>query len=81
MFRIKIKRRIDNMLILTRHTNESIKIGVDGEITVVVLGIKGNQVKIGIDAKKDIPINRMEVYERILAERNKEIEQRQQQQE
>ena len=56
------------MLVLTRHTNESIKIGVDAEITVVVLGIRGNQVKIGIDAKRDIPVHRTEIYERIQQE-------------
>lgn len=56
------------MLVLTRHTNESIKIGVDAEITVVVLGIRGNQVKIGIDARRDIPVHRTEIYERIQQE-------------
>jgi len=60
------------MLVLTRHTNESIKIGTDGEITVVVLGIKGNQVKIGIDAKKEIPVHRTEIYERIAKEKEQE---------
>jgi carbon storage regulator len=53
------------MLVLTRHTNESIKIGNEAEITVVVLGIKGNQVKLGIDARRDIPVHRTEIYERI----------------
>ena len=56
------------MLVLTRHTNESIKIGNDAEITVVVLGIRGNQVKIGIEAKRDIPVHRTEIYERIQQE-------------
>lgn len=56
------------MLVLTRHTNESIKIGNEAEITVVVLGIKGNQVKIGVDAKREIPVHRTEIYERIREE-------------
>lgn len=69
------------MLILTRRVGENIFIGENAEIVVTVLGIKGNQIKIGIEAKRDIPVNRAEVYERILAERNKEIEQREQEQE
>jgi carbon storage regulator len=60
------------MLVLTRHTNESIKIGTDAEITVVVLGIRGNQVKIGIEAKRDIPVHRTEIYERIQEEKVKD---------
>jgi carbon storage regulator len=56
------------MLVLTRHTNESIKIGADAEITVVVLGIRGNQVKIGIEADRGIPVHRSEIYERIKEE-------------
>ena len=60
------------MLVLTRHTNESIKIGNDAEITIVVLGIRGNQVKIGIEAKRDIPVHRTEIYERIQEEKVKD---------
>lgn len=62
------------MLVLTRHTNESIKIGNDAEITVVVLGIKGNQVKLGIEARKDIPVHRTEIYERIKEEQKQQEE-------
>lgn len=51
------------MLILTRRTNEGIRIGDD--ITVVVLGVKGNQVRLGIGAPKDVPVHREEIYERI----------------
>ncbi|MCL5261130.1 MAG: carbon storage regulator CsrA [Gammaproteobacteria bacterium] len=51
------------MLILTRRVSESIIIGDD--ITVTVLGVKGLQVKIGIQAEKDVPIHREEVYLRI----------------
>ncbi len=54
------------MLILTRKPGESITIGDD--IKVVVLEIKGRQVKIGIDAPSHIPVHRMEVYKRIQEE-------------
>lgn len=51
------------MLILTRKDNESLFIGDDIEVTV--LGVKGNQVRIGINAPKDTPVHREEVYRRI----------------
>jgi len=51
------------MLILTRRADESLMIGDDIKITV--LGIKGNQVRIGIDAPKDVPVHREEIYQRI----------------
>ena len=51
------------MLILTRRANESLMIGDDIKITV--LGIKGNQVRIGIDAPKDVAVHREEIYQRI----------------
>jgi carbon storage regulator len=50
------------MLTLTRRINESLKIGAD--ITVTVMGIKGTQVRIGIDAPKDAAVLREEVFER-----------------
>jgi len=50
------------MLILTRRVTESIRVGED--ITVVVLGIKGNQVRIGINAPKELSVDREEVRER-----------------
>ena len=54
------------MLILTRRTNESLVIG--DNITLTVLGIKGNQVRIGISAPKEIVVDRAEVHARKQAE-------------
>jgi carbon storage regulator len=54
------------MLILTRRTGESVMIG--NEVTLTVLGVKGNQVRIGINAPKSVPVHREEIYERIKRE-------------
>jgi carbon storage regulator len=56
------------MLILTRRTGETIVIGEgDNEVRVTVLGVKGNQVRIGVSAAKKIPVNREEIANLIQA--------------
>lgn len=59
------------MLILTRRIGETIQIG--NEITVTVLGVKGNQVRLGTNAPRDMPIHREEVAARIAAENGGKI--------
>lgn len=54
------------MLILTRRVGETLMIG--DEVSVTVLGVKGNQVRIGINAPKDVSVHREEIYQRIKRE-------------
>jgi carbon storage regulator len=54
------------MLILTRRVGESLMIG--SEVTFTVLGVKGNQVRVGINAPKDVAVHREEIFERIKRE-------------
>lgn len=51
------------MLILTRRVNETVMVGND--VTITILGVKGNQVRIGVNAPKDVAVHRQEIYERI----------------
>ena len=59
------------MLILTRRVGETVVIG--DEVTVTVLGIKGNQVRIGVKAPKNVAVHREEIFERIRVERGDEV--------
>jgi len=58
------------MLILTRRVGETVMIGDD--VTITVLGVKGNQVRVGINAPKHIAVHREEIYERIKREQQSE---------
>jgi carbon storage regulator len=54
------------MLILTRRVGEAVMIGND--VTVTILGVKGNQVRVGVNAPRDVAVHREEIFERIKRE-------------
>ena len=60
------------MLILTRRVGETVMIGDD--VTITVLGVKGNQVRVGINAPKHVAVHREEIYERIKREQQSSAE-------
>ncbi|VFP78248.1 Carbon storage regulator [Buchnera aphidicola (Cinara cuneomaculata)] len=55
------------MLILTRRIGETLIIG--DEITITILGMKGNQIRVGVNAPKKIPVHREEIYKRIQSDK------------
>ena len=60
------------MLVLSRNTNESIVI--DNDITITVVAIQGDKVRLGIEAPKEIPVHRLEVYQAIAKQQNTQCE-------
>ncbi|MGB6604412.1 MAG: carbon storage regulator CsrA [Steroidobacteraceae bacterium] len=62
------------MLILTRRVGETVMIGDD--VTITVLGVKGNQVRVGINAPKNVAVHREEIYERIKREQQSDPSER-----
>ncbi|MEW5251424.1 carbon storage regulator CsrA [Microbulbifer discodermiae] len=62
------------MLVLTRRIGENLRIGTN--VSVRVLGVTGNQVRVGIEAPKSLPVHREEIYARIQKERESDNESR-----
>ena len=60
------------MLILTRRVGETVVIGTD--VTVTVLGVKGNQVRLGVNAPREVAVHREEIFERIQGEHAEKAE-------
>jgi carbon storage regulator len=68
---LSISTEEHHMLILTRRVGESVMIGDD--VTITVLGVKGNQVRVGINAPKNVAVHREEIYERIKREQQGDL--------
>lgn len=60
------------MLILTRRVGESIRI--DDNVTITVLGVKGSQVRIGVDAPREVQVHREEIYQRVHEDEQEPLE-------
>jgi carbon storage regulator len=60
------------VLILTRRVNETLMVG--DEVTVTVLSVKGNQVRLGVNAPKDVAVHREEIYNRVQKEKMQQLE-------
>jgi carbon storage regulator len=67
---LKYSREEKGMLILTRRVGETLMVGDD--VTVTVLGVKGNQVRIGVNAPKEVAVHREEIDQRIQKEKDQE---------
>ena len=72
MSSLKLKSRRNTMLILMRQVGQIIRIG--DNITITICGVQGHQVRIGIDAPKEIPVHREEIYKKIQTEKNVKME-------
>ena len=60
------------MLILTRRVGETLMVGDD--VTITVLGVKGNQVRLGVNAPRDVAVHREEIYQKIQSEKSADAE-------